>query len=680
MVPLFFAAMVSVAFSQIRVDTVINDEWKFSRENQPDALLPSYKDAYWESISLPHTWNARDGQDGGADYYRGVGWYRKTVALDRTWKTKSLYLKFDGAATTTTVYVNGTELGKHKGNYGAFCFDVTGYVRYDAPNIIAVKVSNAKDTLVPPLRGDFTVFGGLYRSVHLLVLDKMSISPLDYASSGVYVTQRSVQKHAADLAVTVKLINNKDVSAQIKVRTSIVDQKGKTVATVSTECITPAKNKSECLQILTVANPHLWNGRKDAYLYSVVSEIFDGAQCRDRVMQPLGLRSFSVDAENGFFLNGEHYRLYGVNRHQDRKDMGTAIGMKEHREDFSMIEEIGANAIRLAHYQHAQEFYSLCDTGGMVVWAEIPLVDDITPNPEFLQNCKEQLTELILQNYNHPSITFWSVENELIPDADRVTYGRYVEELNVVAKRLDPIRMTGVATRSKYKGNELINSATDVLGINVYRGWYEGSADKFSAYIDEFHKQYPQMKLAITEYGAGASVIQHEVPAKKPDPRGAWHPEEYQSLFHECTWKQMTERPYLWGTFVWNMFDFAADHRAEGGAPGRNDKGLISYDRTIRKDAFYFYKAQWNPKPFVYITSRRYVDRPVGPTEVKVYSTGDDVELFVNGASAGTRKCDGKVCVWSAVELIPGTNALSAVAIISGKRYEDNCEWVGKTQ
>jgi beta-galactosidase len=677
---LLFSVMVSMSMPHPRIDTVMNSGWKFTRENLAAAASPSYHDTSWESISLPHTWNAHDGQDGGSDYYRGVGWYRKTVILDKKWKAKRLYLKFDGAASSAAVYVNGTEAGRHKGNFGAFCFDITPHVRFDAPNVIAVSVSNAKDTTIAPLRGDFTVFGGIYRSVHLLVLDNISISPLDHASSGVYVTQKRVGADAAELAVNVMLLNRTAADAHITVRTTILDGKGKTASTAASTAVIPAQGRNECVQSITMPRPHLWNGRSDPYLYSVVVETFNGSVCSDRVVQPLGLRSFSVDAEKGFFLNGLSYRLHGVNRHQDRLDMGTAIGLKEHREDFRMIEEIGANAIRLAHYQHAQEFYSLCDSGGMVVWAEIPLVDDVNPSPEFLAVCKEQLSELIKQNYNHPSIIFWSLENELIPDADRELYGRTVRELNSHVKAIDSVRLTAVATRSKYKGDEQINSVTDVLGINVYRGWYEGTPDKFSSFIDDYHARTPERRLAITEYGAGASIAQHEVPAKKPDTKGPWHPEEWQAELHESTWKQMTERPYLWGTFVWNMFDFASDGRSEGSAPGRNDKGLVTYDRKVRKDAFYFYKAQWNPEPFVYITSRRYSERPAGTTEVKVYSTGGTVELFINGASSGEVQAAGKVFVWKSIRLAPGKNRVRAVSVINGKQYEDACEWTGIAQ
>jgi beta-galactosidase len=476
------------------------------------------------------------------------------------------------------------------------------------------------------------------------------------------------------------LVNRNQTDAHITVRTKILNADGTLASASTAACIVPATGQSEYVQSITMTAPHLWNGRSDPYLYSVVAEVFEGAVCRDRVVQPLGLRSYSIDPEQGFFLNGASYRLHGVNRHQDRINMGTAIGMREHREDFRMIEEIGANAIRLAHYQHAQEFYSLCDSGGMVVWAELPLVDDVNASPAFLANCKEQLTELIKQNYNHPSIMFWSLENELIPDADRALYGRTVEELNALAKALDPTRLTAVATRSKYKGNEPINAATDVLGINVYRGWYEGTPDKFSSYIDEYHAQYPRMKLAITEYGAGASTAQHEVPPKKPETKGAWHPEEWQTVVHESTWKQMAERQYLWGTFVWNMFDFASDGRGEGDAPGRNDKGLVTYDRKVKKDAFYFYKAQWNPAPFVYITSRRFAQRPAGAVDVKVYSTGASVELFLNGASLGAMHTTDKVFVWKNISLIPGRNSVRAVALIGGKPYEDKCEWTGIVQ
>jgi beta-galactosidase len=396
----------------------------------------------------------------------------------------------------------------------------------------------------------------------------------------------------------------------------------------------------------------------------------------DQVTETTGIRSFLIDDEQGFILNGKPYRLCGVNRHQDRENVGWAIGPKEHKEDFALIQEIGATAVRLAHYQHAKEFYALCDRGGMVVWAELALVDEILPNEQFRDNLRHQLTELIKQNYNHPAICFWSLQNELVPDNDRTLYGNIVEELHLLARALDSTRPTTVASRSKYDPDEKMNSVSDLLAYNVYRGWYEGKPEGFAAFADRLHAKYPQRKMAISEYGAGAGIHQHEWPVKKPAPRGAWHPEEWQSVVHEITWKAIEERTYLWGSFLWNMFDFGSDGRSEGEQTGQNDKGLVSYDRKIKKDAFFFYKAHWNPEPMVYITSRRYNPRPEGITTVKAYANCEAVELFVNGKSFGKKTGSDHIYVWDNVALSEGTARVSVVGTVGTRRLKDSCEWV----
>ncbi|HCA81189.1 MAG TPA: beta-galactosidase [Bacteroidetes bacterium] len=656
------------ASAQGKQEILLNKGWKFTRENPPDAQKVDYKDSYWETISLPHTWNARDGQDGGNDYYRGTGWYRKTMLLEAGWRGKKLYLKCDAASLAAEVFINGISVGRHKGGFGAFCLDITPQVNPGTQATIALKVTNARDTAISPLRGDFTIYGGLYRGAHLLVTEELAISPLDDGSSGVYVRQANVTDNAADIEVTAKILNASDIHRSSKVRVTILDHMGKTAKQSETALDLGPNATVDAVLDISLQRPHLWNGRRDPYLYRVVTELLERGKVVDRVVESLGVRSFSIDADKGFFLNGKPYRLHGVNRHQDRENMGWAITEKEHIQDFRMIEEIGANAIRLAHYQQAKEFYDLCDRGGMVVWAELALVDEIHPSKEFAVVCQQQLRELIKQNFNHPSIFFWSLQNELIPDADPGMYTQLVKDLSSLAKDLDPTRLTAVASRSKYDGTDGINSATDVIGYNVYRGWYDGKPGDFGGYVDKLHENFPQHKIAISEYGAGASVRQHEDPPQKPLTRGPWHPEEWQSYLHEVTWKAMVERPYLWGTFIWNMFDFGSDGRSEGDRFGQNDKGLVSFDRTVRKDSFYWYKANWNPEPMVHITSRRFSPRPVGSIDLKVYSNCDSVELILNGSSLGVKSSVDKIFVWTACELKSGKNEIVAVG---SKRVKD---------
>jgi beta-galactosidase len=666
---------ISTASAQPRIDKIIDADWKFTRENGTSAEAVKYSDAHWQNISLPHTWNARDGQDGGNDYYRGVGWYRKYLKIDSKLNEKNIYLKFDGVGTTAYVYVNGKLAGSHKGNFGAFCFDVTNLVNFGKTNLIAVKVSNAKDTTVTPLRGDFTIFGGIYRSVHFIALDKLCISPLDHASSGVYVKQSNVSIESAKLGVTTVVRNASGIEKNAVVRCTVSDSKGNAVERAESKIIISPTSQQNSSQYISINSPRLWNGMLDPYMYKVTVEVFENGAVTDKVEELIGLRYYSVDPDKGFFLNGKPYRLYGVNRHQDREDKGWAIEIKEHIEDFQLIKEMGCTAVRLAHYQQAKEFYELFDRSGIIVIAELSLVDEIHPNPAFAENCKEQLTELIKQNFNNPSIIFWSIFNELMPDANRELYGRVVDDLNALAKQLDPTRFTTMASRARYDGSEYMNTVTDLFGYNVYRGWYEGQPEDFGGYADSLRDRFPEQRIAIHEYGAGASIYQHEYPTKKHPTRGPWHPEEWQNKFHEVHWTLMAARPYLWGTFVWNMFDFASDGRSEGDRNGINDKGLVTYNRKIKKDAFYWYKANWNPEAMVHITSKRYSPRPLEANEVKVYSNCDSVALFVNGKQIGTKTSDDKMFIWSEVEFAKGSNNIEAVGFIKGKSIKDTCKW-----
>lgn len=653
----------------------LNAGWKFIRQDVAGADAADFDDSHWQSVKLPHTWNAFDGQDGGNDYYRGIGWYRRTLTLGPEHAGKRIFVKFDAASTVAHVYVNGAFAGMHKGGFSAFCFDVTPLVRLDTINLIAVKVSNAHDSTVAPLRGDFTIFGGLYRDVHLLVLEPVFISPLDCASSGVYVKQTEVGASRAHLEITTLLCNNTPGTKKATVVATIQDHGGRIVASGRSRVTLPSGIQQESLQNIVLERPRLWNGRHDPYLYRVIVELFDGRQLRDRVVEPLGIRFFRVDAENGFFLNGRPYRLHGVNRHQDRQDKGWAIGKKEFEEDYALIEEIGATTVRLAHYQHAKGFYDLCDRGGMIVWAELGLVDFVSDGRTFEECTRQQLAELIKQNYNHPSIVFWSLFNELIPDKNEDLYGRTVVGLNTLAHQLDPTRLTTMASRSMYDGNEFINTVTDLVAYNVYKGWYEEMPEDFAAYADSLHSRFPRHRIGIGEYGAGAGTTQHEVPPQKPRTTARWHPEEWQNVYHEAHWKAMAARPFLWGTYIWNMFDFASDSRLEGELPGRNDKGLVTFDRKIRKDAFFWYKANWNPEPMVHITSRRFSVRPPGQTEVKVYSNCDSVSLVLNGDDLGTKRSDDRMFVWHPVEFKTGENNVRAIGRKNGKTVIDTCSW-----
>lgn len=449
------------------------------------------------------------------------------------------------------------------------------------------------------------------------------------------------------------------------------------VASASANQSVAARDVADAALRLRVPQPHLWQGVDDPYLYTAMIDVYDaGGNLCDRLTQPVGLRSFRVDPDQGLFLNGKHYPLHGINRHQDRLDKGWAIGRAEHDEDFRIIAEMGCTGVRLAHYQHADYVYHLCDRLGLVVWAEVPLVNDIAHNAAFAQNAREQLTELIKQNFNHPSILFWSLYNELAlktPEFGDET--RLVTDLNDLAYALDPTRLTAAATH-KQKLDHPVNWIPDVTGFNRYYGWYQGDPTDWPKALDETHAQLPGKRFGISEYGAGASIFQHETSSTKPPWKGSWHPEEWQGICHEAAWEAMKTRPFVWGTFIWNMFDFAADERKEGDHLGRNDKGLVTYDRKVRKDAFYFYQANWSAQPVVHITDSRFSPRPVQPVEIKLYSNCDTVELFLDGRSLGRKAPDeNRVIRWPDVSLHEGANVVLARGRKGPEEVADTVLW-----
>ena len=658
-----------------RVDKNIDQDWRFIRQDVAGARALEFDDSAWQSINLPHTWNNLDGQDGGNDYYRGPAWYRRKLAIKSSDAGKSFFLRFDGAATATDVFVNGKPGGVHHGNFGAFCFDITDLVRPGKENVLAVRVDNSHSEDIPPLSGDFTIFGGLYRDVHLLVLDPVSVSPLDDASSGVYLKQVLVDDASAELEVTAKLRNGFRASRAATVVCTIVDPQWKIVKTARVRQQIAPRGQADAMIRMTLDRPHLWNGRNDPYLYRAIVDVRDGATVTDRVAQPLGLRYFAVDPNRGLILNGKPYPLHGVNRHQDRWNKGWAIGPSEQEEDFRIICEMGCTGVRLCHFQQADLAYEWCDRLGLVCWAEDGLVNKINATSSFSDSAKQQVRELVKQNYNHPSIFFWSLFNELAMTKDvNPDDAKLIGELNDLAHKLDPTRLTTCATHKKASTPEVW--ITDLTAFNRYFGWYSGTVSDWPRALDELHAQHPDRRIGISEYGAGASVKQHELsPTTRPRTGGPWHPEEWQAIIHENAWRAMKDRPWLWCEFLWVMFDFAADQRKEGDQLGRNDKGLVTADRKVRKDAFYFYQANWTDTPLVHIAGRRFDPRPSGPGEIKVYSNCDSVELLVNGKSLGGRSGDTCVFTWPGVTLPEGTNLVRAVGTRNGRAVMDGVTW-----
>jgi len=667
----FFAARAP-ANAAPRESADLLSNWKFQRGGDTNASQTDFNDGGWQRISIPHCWGWEDAQKGRA-YYRGPGWYRREVDVTPS-PGRRYFLRFEAAGAVADVYFNGKPLGEHRGAFGAFCFEVTKYLSSTGTNILALRVSNAADPDVAPLSGDFPVYGGLYRPVHLIETDETCFALTDHASPGVAWLQSNVTTTNAILDVTAEISNGTKKKQSLTLVAKVLDAEGREVTRAEQKIILePSVTAPFPLQI-AVKDPHLWNGRADPYLYRAVVELRSNDGVRDSVEQPLGLRFYHVDPDKGFFLNGKPYHLHGVNRHQDRPDKGWAISQADQDEDIALIKEIGATVVRCSHYEQSDYFYGLCDKAGILVWAELPQVDKIGGDPRFAETSRSQLIDLIRQNINHPSIFVWSLFNELRPASPDPH--RELQDLNIVAHGEDPTRPTIAATCTAELPQ--MNKIPDLLGWNVYYGWY-GDWGPLSD-LDSMRARYRNTSRSggycVSEYGAGANVYQHEQNPRKPKNDGQWHPEEYQGVLHEKAWAELKSAPYIWGTFVWCMFDFTSYWRHEGGVVGRNDKGLVTADRKIRKDAFYFYKANWSDEPVLYITSRRDTDRTNAVTDVKLYSNATEAEVSINGISQGTQHNDGNgVILWKSLKLTPGKNTIDAHARWNGQSLADHCEW-----
>jgi beta-galactosidase len=659
-----------------RVDVNLSPGWRFIRQDISGAQNVGFDDSSWSIVDLPHTWNNLDGQDGGNDYYRGVGWYRMHYTVGNSYAGRRFFLKFDGAFLVTDVYVNGNLIGEHQGGFAAFVFDATHCLNVGADNVIAVKVSNAPNADIPPLSADFTFFGGLYRGVHLLVTDPVHISPLDYGSPGVYLKTTNVSSNAADLQVTAVVSNASPQATIVQVRTVVTDADTNVVRILTNVVTLLPSSVSNVVAGATITEPHLWNGLHDPYLYHAFVEVHKGSKVVDLVAQPLGFRYFSVDPNQGFFLNGRYYDLHGVSMHQDWLHRGWAIGDAERKANFALLKEIGVTVLRLSHYQHAEHTYELADQNGMALWTEIPLVNRITESPAFYANAMQQMRELIRQKGNHPSIVCWGVFNEItMTKGPRPT--NLARQLAELVAREDPTRPSTSAANSD--DNEPSNWCSELSSFNKYFGWYNGDMRDLGPWTDRIHALYPTRCIGISEYGAGANPTQHSDSLSQPEPGGPFHPQEYQNLLHESHWQQMKGRPFLWCKLLWNMFDFASDGRNEGDLPGRNDKGLVSYDRQVRKDAFYYYKANWTTNPMVYITGHTFTNRMTNAVTAKVYANCDSVELFLNKASLGARTSTNCIFTWP-VTLRRGANTVEAVGTKGAIKVTDSVVWIAPSQ
>ncbi len=588
-----------------------NAGWCFTK----DTTLPTAINSEWEIVNLPHTWNACDGHDGGNDYHRGTCHYVKSFLRGDLPEGQQFYLQLDGANSSADVYLNGKHLAHHDGGYSTWRVNLTDALADE--NLLVVAVDNAPNETVYPQMADFTFYGGLYRNVSIVCVAESHFDLDYYGGPGIAVTP-VMQDNDCDTAVEVFVTNKLDSH---KIRYTLLNAEGGVVASHETP-----KTK----MLFRIRNAHKWHGRKDPYLYSLKAELLEGEQVIDTVSTRFGCRSYKIDPERGFILNGEEYPLRGVSRHQDRLGVGNALLPEHHREDMDLICEVGATTIRLAHYQHDQYFYDLCDERGMVIWAEIPYISRHMPTGR--ENTVSQMKELIVQNYNHPSIVVWGLSNE-------ISIGGSSEDLlenhrihNDLCHKLDRTRLTTIAAVSMCAMDDPYLQIPDVVSYNHYFGWYGGNTDMNGPWFDKFHAKHPNIPIGCSEYGCEA-LNWHT-----SDPKQGDYTEEYQAYYHEELIRQLFTRKYMWATHVWNMFDFGADARCEGGENGQNHKGLVTMDRKYKKDSFYAYKAWLSSEPFVHICGKRYVDRVEDVTRVTVYSNQPTVELFANGESLGVKE------------------------------------------
>lgn len=631
----------------------INDNWKFTKDLEQNN---------WEYINIPHTWNSIDGAEGN-EYYKGACWYEKELTIKALPQGKRIYIEFNAVNSISDVYFNDVHLGEHRGGYSIFRYDITDLVKFEGKNILKVKADNTIVDDVYPLMADFTFYGGIYRDVNLVITDNVHFDLMDNGSKGVYISQDNVTKEVANLTIKAKVVGHLEQEEGIRLVADIVDAEGKIVKYTAKDFM--LKDNAEIVLPITVENPILWNGVENPYLYNVNVRLERHNDVIDELHIPTGLRFFEFDPKKGFFLNGEYMKLKGVSRHQDKYGKGWALTKEDHDFDMELIKEVGANSIRLAHYQHDQYFYDLCDKEGMIIWAEIPFISIASETDITGQNAKDQMVELIRQNYNHSSIVMWGVENEIQIGGDLPYVRQIVQDLNDICHREDPTRVTTQANVMMVPDDDEYNSYTDIVAYNKYYGWYNGKTEDFAEWLDEYHAINPDKSLGISEYGCEGIITYHTDEPKVKD-----YTEEYHALYHETLLKIFNERDFLWGSYVWNFFDFGSAIRDEGGVKGRNNKGLITFDRKIKKDGFYAYKAVWSNDPFVHITSKRFLDRATDSINVKVYSNCDEVTLFVNGEKFNT--LTGKhTFVFENVELGENSTDIRVVATKDGKEYTD---------
>ncbi len=687
-----------------REEIPLNQGWKFSLKPETEI---SATDG-WESVDIPHTWNALDAQNNteplpGREgkkkntYHRGVGWYAKSFQAPAEWEGKRLFVRFEAASIVATVYLNGEILGDHKGAFTAFCFELTDYVKWGAENELRVEVDNRWRADVPPISGGFGLFGGLYRPAKLIVTDCLCITPLHYASSGVYVDVRELTAEKAEIDVRSILQYGKYSYAKLDPRAPETDAiveavvrnaEGEDVVSASQSVHLYSGTDTPCKIPFVLNNPIRWNGRKNPYLYKVEVKVRENGNLVDSLSQSFGLRTVAITQQDGFELNGEPYQVYGVSRHQDMKDKGWALTEEDENSDMACILDMGATAVRMAHYPQSAHIHDVADREGLLVWDEVSLVNETRNTDGFNANTCRFMQEMVHQLYNHPSVAWWGIYNEI--DHPETPYPH-----TLFHDIMDIARAEGgqrIITAASNKGKRFYNQYPDALCFNNYPGWYwmqrwpaeennTGLVDSFEQFLTYRYEEFGNRRIAMSEYGAGGNPEHHQEGVigeqLKETMGGAFHPEEWQAYVHEEDWRTLKENPKVWGSFIWAMYDFVVPGWSEGGMCNLNTKGLVTHDRKTKKDAYFLYKANWNPEPMVYIASRRLVERKQSVTDIRVYSNCPQTTLYVNGKKVGTMTPDKvQLCLFKEVSLQPGSNVIEVRGVSGKVKVKDKCEWI----
>ena len=654
-----------------------NSGWSFKKapaEKELAINAPKW-DKGWSEVEIPHTWNAKDMQVQANSFYEGAAYYKKQYFFPAELKDKRVFLRFEGVGSCAEVFVNGMLATSHKGGYSAFACEISPLLKAGEENEIIVKADNKSRPDVMPVNHNlFGVYGGIYRPVWLVVTEPCNISVTDCASPGVYVTQKNVSKKQADVKVKVKLDNGTLQPVPVTLQNTIYDQEGKQVATHSQSFELSAQGEQAYESSFTIKKPTLWQGRENPYLYKVVSRLIKDGQVIDEMVQPLGLRKYEIVAGKGFYLNGEKYPMYGVTRHQDWWGLGSALKNENHDFDLATIMDVGATTVRFAHYQQSDYLYSRCDSLGLIIWAEIPFVNRVTGQEA--ENCRNQLREMIRQSFNHPSIYVWGLHNEVYQPHQYTK--ELTQSLHDLAKTEDPDRYT-VSVNGYGHMEHPVNLVADIQGMNRYFGWYEKKIQDIKPWVENLEKEYPHQKLMLTEYGADANLNhQTEYLGDALNWTKEFYPETFATKTHEYQWSVIAAHPYIIASYLWNTFDFCAPMWVRGGVPARNMKGLVTFDRKIKKDSYFWYKANWSKEPVLYLTQRRNWDREKKETSVTVYSNIGTPKVYLNGKElTGIREGYTPVhYIIDNITLDMGKNIVKTVVVKDGKTYEDEIEWV----